>query len=60
VLLVAKARAGDARFAEALRPMLGRIPVEVMREANYRVDRDDAAKESPEEAAKWLAKQVGL
>ena len=26
----------------------------------YRVDRDDAAKESPEAAARWLAKRVGL
>jgi len=60
VLLVAKDRAGDARFVEALRPMLNRIPVEAMREANYRVDRDDAAKESPEAAARWLAKRVGL
>jgi osmoprotectant transport system permease protein len=60
VLLVAKDRAGDAKFVQALRPMLNRIPVEVMREANYRVDRDDAAKESPEAAARWLAKRVGL
>lgn len=40
--------------------MLNRIPVEAMREANYRLDRDDAAKESPETAARWLAKRVGL
>ncbi|OMJ31088.1 ABC transporter permease [Sphingomonas sp. Sph1(2015)] len=60
VLLVAKDRAGDAKFVQALRPMLNRIPVEAMREANYRVDRDDAAKESPEAAARWLAKRVGL
>ncbi|WP_312490897.1 glycine betaine ABC transporter substrate-binding protein [Sphingomonas sp.] len=60
VLLVAKERAGEARFVGALRPMLNRIPVEAMREANYRVDRDDAAKETPEAAARWLAKRVGL
>ncbi|WP_394663299.1 glycine betaine ABC transporter substrate-binding protein [uncultured Sphingomonas sp.] len=60
VLLLAKDRAGDAKFVAALRPMLNRIPVEAMREANYRVDRDDAAKQSPEAAARWLAKRVGL
>ncbi|MET4897535.1 glycine betaine ABC transporter substrate-binding protein [Sphingomonadaceae bacterium jetA1] len=60
VLLVAKVRTDDAKFVAALRPMLDRIPVEAMREANYRVDRDDAAKESPEAAARWLARRVGL
>jgi osmoprotectant transport system permease protein len=34
---LAKDRAGDAKFVAALRPMLNRIPVEAMREANYRV-----------------------
>jgi osmoprotectant transport system permease protein len=33
---------------------------QLVREANYRVDRDDAAKESPEAAARWLAKRMGL
>lgn len=59
ILLVAPGRAGDARFAAALRPLVGRIPVEAMREANLMVDRD-ADKRTPDEAARWLAQRVGL
>jgi osmoprotectant transport system permease protein len=59
ILLVAPKRAADARFTAALRPLVGRIPVEVMREANYRVDRD-TGKETPEAAARWLAGRIGL
>ena len=54
ILLVGAARADDARFITVLKPLIGRIPVAVMREANYRVDRD-ADKESPAAAARWLA-----
>ena len=59
ILLVAPDRAGDARFTAALRPLVGAIPVEAMREANLMVDRD-ADKKSPDEAARWLAGKVGL
>jgi len=59
ILLTAPARAKDARFAAALKPLIGRIPVEAMREANYLVDRDQD-KKSPEEAARWLERRVGL
>lgn len=59
VLLVAPARAGDARFVGALRPLVGRVPVEAMRAANTLVDRD-VDKRSPEEAAKILAARIGL
>ncbi len=59
VLLLAPRRAKDDRFAAALRPLIGRIPVEAMREANYMVDRDDK-KASPEAAARWLEKRMGL
>ncbi|WP_183982442.1 ABC transporter permease/substrate-binding protein [Sphingomonas jinjuensis] len=59
ILLVSPKRAADARFTAALRPLVGRIPVEVMREANYRVDRD-TRKQTPEAAARWLAAKVGL
>jgi len=59
VLLVAPARRGDARFLAALRPLVGRVPVAAMREANYRVDRD-TDKDTPEQAARWLARRVGL
>ncbi|WP_375381638.1 ABC transporter permease/substrate-binding protein [uncultured Sphingomonas sp.] len=59
MLLVGPAHAGDARFTAALAPLVGRIPVAAMREANYRVDRD-ADKQTPDEAARWLEKRVGL
>lgn len=54
LLLVAPARARDARFLAALAPLVNAIPVERMRAANYRVDRD-TGKATPEEAARWLA-----
>ncbi len=59
ILLVAPDRAGDERFQAALRPLVGKIPVEAMREANLMVDRD-ADKKSPDEAARWLAGKIGL
>jgi osmoprotectant transport system permease protein len=57
VLLLAPARADDAKFAAALRPLIGAIPVETMREANLQVDRD-TDKQSPEAAARWLAQRL--
>jgi osmoprotectant transport system permease protein len=59
ILLLAPARANDARFVAALRPLGGRIDVATIRQANYRVDRD-ADKETPEQAAAWLARRLGL
>jgi osmoprotectant transport system permease protein len=59
ILLVAPRRTGDVRFLAAIRPLVGRIPVEAMREANYQVDRD-SDKRTPEQAAVWLAKKLGI
>nr|WP_295672083.1 glycine betaine ABC transporter substrate-binding protein [Sphingomonas sp.] len=59
ILLIAPGRAQDERLAAALAPLVGHIPVEVMREANYQVDRDDD-KASPDQAARWLEKRLGL
>ncbi|MEH3103036.1 MAG: ABC transporter permease/substrate-binding protein [Sphingomonas phyllosphaerae] len=59
IVLVAPEHRKDARFLDALRPLIGRIPVAAMREANYRVDRD-RDKQSPEAAARWLAGRIGL
>lgn len=53
LLLVAPARADDARFRAALGPLVGRIGVTDMREANLSVDRD-RDKRSPDDAAAWL------
>ena len=57
IILVAPAHADDARFKAAIEPLLGSIPVELMRQANDSVDRD-ADKKTPDEAAKWLAAQI--
>ncbi len=59
ILLLAPARAKDARLVAALQPLVGRIPVEAMRAANYRVDRD-TDKQSPDAAARWLEQRIGL
>ena len=53
LLLAAPRRANDQRFLAALRPLLGAIGVERMRQANLMVDRD-ADKRTPAEAARWL------
>jgi osmoprotectant transport system permease protein len=53
LLLVSPRRAGDARFTNALGPLIGAIPVTRMRQANLMVDRD-ADKRTPDEAARWL------
>lgn len=54
LLLLSPRRAGDARFRAVLAPLVGAIPVEAMREANYLVDRD-AGKQTPEAAARFLS-----
>ena len=59
MLLVGPAHADDPRFLAALRPLVGRVPVAAIRQANYLVDRD-TAKQDPESAARWLAKRIGL
>lgn len=59
LLLVAPGRATDAAFTAALAPLVDRIPVAAMREANYQVDRD-ADKQTPEQAAVWLKQRIGL
>ena len=58
ILLVNRAHAKDDRFLNAVKPLVDHIPVELMREANYMVDRD-ADKRSPEEAATWLEARIG-
>jgi osmoprotectant transport system permease protein len=53
VLLVSPERARDAKVLAALKPLLGAVPIERMRQANLMVDRD-VDKSSPEVAARWL------
>jgi osmoprotectant transport system permease protein len=60
ILLLSPRAAKDPALVAALRPLVGRLPVDAMREANYMVDRDDARKATPEAAATWLARRLGL
>ncbi len=59
VLLISPRRAGDQRLRQALQPLIGRIDVAHMRQANFMVDRDQD-KRPPEQAARWLEAAVGL
>jgi osmoprotectant transport system permease protein len=59
VVLVSPKRAHDPRLLAALKPLIGKIPVQAMREANLSVDRDQA-KATPAEAAAALRKKLGL
>ncbi len=53
VILISPRRAGDQRLIGELKPLIGAIPVEQMRQANLTVDRD-ADKATPAEAARRL------
>ncbi|MFI4936784.1 MAG: glycine betaine ABC transporter substrate-binding protein [Caulobacterales bacterium] len=59
VVLVSPKRAADARLMAALKPLIGRIPVEAMRAANLSVDRDKD-KATPAQAAKALEAKLGF
>ena len=59
VLLISPKRADDGRLRQALSPLIGRIDVAHMRQANFMVDRD-ADKRPPEQAGRWLEAAVGL
>ena len=53
VILIAPRRAGDARLRKALAPLIGKLSVATMREANLSVDRD-RDKRTPAQAAERL------
>ena len=57
IVLLAPDRASDDRFVAALNPLIGAITVELMREANYMVDRRDD-KKTPRQAACWLNEKL--
>jgi osmoprotectant transport system permease protein len=59
IVLLSPQRAADAALRRALLPLVDAIPIELMREANQMVDRDED-KVSPAQAAAWLAEQAGL
>jgi osmoprotectant transport system permease protein len=58
VLLLAPRRAGDERLKAALRPLLGRIDVDHMRQANLRAA-GRGGEASPAAVARWLWQATG-
>src|SRR5450432_245613 len=58
ILLLAPKRAGDARLQAALKPLLGKIDIADMREANLRASGNDATS-SPDAVARWLWEKIG-
>lgn len=58
VLLISPKRADDRALREALQPLLGRIDISTMREANLRAAGGDGAA-SPDAVARWLWEKVG-
>lgn len=59
LILISPDQADNARLIAALEPLIGAIDVDRMRAANFAVDRAEG-KRSPEEAARELARQIGL
>ena len=59
VILISPRRRDDALLRRALLPLVGAIPVELMRQANYMVDRD-TDKATPGEAAQFLSGAIHL
>lgn len=58
VVLLAPKRAGDEKLRDALQPLLGKITIATMREANLRAAGNDATS-SPDAVARWLWEKVG-
>ena len=57
ILLLSPKRAHDEALIAALKPLIGAIPVELMREANLRARRQGDS--SAGEVARWLGEQIG-
>jgi osmoprotectant transport system permease protein len=57
IVLLAPKRAGDERLKAALQPLLGKIDISAMREANLRAAGNDASS-SPDAVARWLWEKV--
>jgi osmoprotectant transport system permease protein len=55
ILLLAPRHAHDERLINAVKPLIGAIPVDVMREANARV----SGGTSPDAVARWLSEKIG-
>ncbi|WP_027578119.1 ABC transporter permease/substrate-binding protein [Bradyrhizobium sp. Ai1a-2] len=58
VMLLAPKRKDDAKLHAALQPLLGRIDIAAMREANLRAAGNDGSS-SPDAVARWLWEKIG-
>jgi osmoprotectant transport system permease protein len=58
MVLLAPKRAGDQALRIALQPLLGKIDIATMREANLRAAGNDATS-SPDAVARWLWEKIG-
>jgi osmoprotectant transport system permease protein len=58
IVLLAPKRAGDQALRTALQPLLGKIDIAAMREANLRAAGGDGAS-SPSAVARWLWQKIG-
>ena len=58
IMLIAPKRAEDQALRAALQPLLGRIDIATMREANLRAAAGDGAS-SPDAVARWLWEKIG-
>ena len=59
IVLISPARASDPVLRRALERLVGAIPIDSMRQANYMVDRD-SERVSPAQAAHWLEDSLHL
>jgi len=57
IVLLAQKRANDDVLRRALTPLIDAIPLALMQEANYRVDRE-RDKETPAAVARWLETEI--
>jgi len=57
IVLLAPKRAHDAALQAAIKPLLGRVDIADMREANLRASGNDAAS-SPDAVARWLWEKI--
>lgn len=57
IILLSPNSAEDDGLIAALQPLMGAVDVNLMREANFAVDRDED-KQTPEQAARWLLDEI--
>jgi len=58
IVLLAPKRAGDQELRAALQPLLGKIDISAIREANVRAAGGDGTS-SPDAVASWLWEKIG-